>query len=403
MKKTIRDIDLDNKKVLVRCDFNVPLDKDFNITDNRRVVSAIPTIQYLLDHNCKVILCSHLGRPKGEVKKEFSMAPVQKELSKLLGQEVKLAEDIIGPSAKKLTEEMQPKDVVLLENVRFDSREEENDSEFAKELASMAEIYVNDAFGTAHRAHASTAGVTDYLPGVSGLLIEKELKYLGDSLNNPKRPFASILGGKKVSDKIEVITSLLDKVDKILIGGGMANTFLLAQGHSVGASVCEPDKVDVAKEILEKANEKNVKIVLPIDNVIAHKDDFAKQLEEGTRNPNTKVVGCDIPDDWQALDIGPESVELYIKELEDVQTVVWNGPVGFSELPEYANGTDSIAKYIASREGTIISVVGGGDSAAAIERLGLSDKYTHISTGGGASLEFLEGKKLPGIECLQDK
>ena len=403
MKKTIRDIDLDNKKVLVRCDFNVPLDKDFNITDNRRVVSAIPTIQYLLDHNCKVILCSHLGRPKGEVKKEFSMAPVQKELSKLLGQDVKLAEDIIGPSAKKLTEEMQPKDVVLLENVRFDSREEENDSEFAKELASMAEIYVNDAFGTAHRAHASTAGVTDYLPGVSGLLIEKELKYLGDSLNNPKRPFASILGGKKVSDKIEVITSLLDKVDKILIGGGMANTFLLAQGHSVGASVCEPDKVDVAKEILEKANEKNVKIVLPIDNVIAHKDDFAKQLEEGTRNPNTKVVGCDIPDDWQALDIGPESVELYIKELEDVQTVVWNGPVGFSELPEYANGTDSIAKYIASREGTIISVVGGGDSAAAIERLGLSDKYTHISTGGGASLEFLEGKKLPGIECLQDK
>ena len=403
MKKTIRDIDLDNKRVLVRCDFNVPLDKDFNITDNRRVVSAIPTIQYLLEHNCKVILCSHLGRPKGEVKKEFSMAPVQKELSKLLGQEVKLAEDIIGPSAKKLTEEMQPKDVVLLENVRFDSREEENDSEFAKELASMAEIYVNDAFGTAHRAHASTAGVTEYLPGVSGLLIEKELKYLGDSLNNPKRPFASILGGKKVSDKIEVITSLLDKVNKILIGGGMANTFLLAQGHSVGASVCEPDKVDVAKEILEKANKKDVKIILPIDNVIANKDDFAKQLEEGNRNPNTKVVGCDIPDDWQALDIGPESVKMYIKELEDVQTVVWNGPVGFSEIEEYANGTDSIAKYIASREGTIISVVGGGDSAAAIERLGLSDKYTHISTGGGASLEFLEGKKLPGIECLQDK
>ena len=403
MKKTIRDIDLDNKKVLVRCDFNVPLDKDFNITDNRRVVSAIPTIQYLIEHNCKVILCSHLGRPKGEVKKEFSMAPVQKELSKLLGQEVKLAEDIIGPSAKKLTEEMQPKDVVLLENVRFDSREEENDSEFAKELASMAEIYVNDAFGTAHRAHASTAGVTRYLPGVSGLLIEKELKYLGDSLNNPKRPFASILGGKKVSDKIEVITSLLDKVNKILIGGGMANTFLLAQGHSVGASVCEIDKVDVAKEILEKANEKNVKIILPIDNVIANKDDFAKQLEEGNRNTNTKVVGCDIPDDWQALDIGPESVKLYIKELEDVQTVVWNGPVGYSELEEYANGTDSIAKYIASREGTIISVVGGGDSAAAIERLGLSDKFTHISTGGGASLEFLEGKKLPGIECLQDK
>ena len=393
-KKTIRDINLRGKKVFVRCDLNVPLDENGNITDNRRIVAALPTIQYLLEQNCKIILCSHLGRPKGEFKKEFSLAPVAKELSRLLGKEVKLAEDVIGPSAKELTSNMKEGEIVLLENVRFDKREEQNDAEFSKELASMAEVYVNDAFGTAHRAHSSTAGIAVYLPAVSGFLIEKELKFLGNALNNPERPFVAILGGKKVSDKIGVIDSLLEKVDTLLIGGGMAYTFLKAMGHSIGNSVCEEDKLDLAKELMKKAEEKHVKMLLPVDNIIA--DEVSKDANVKTVNSN------EIPDGWIGLDIGPRTVEKYCEELEKAKTVVWNGPVGYSEFEKFANGTKGIAQCLAELK-DCTTVIGGGDSAAAIEKLGLADKMTHISTGGGASLEFLEGKELPGIDCLQDK
>lgn len=393
-KKTIRDVELKGKKVLVRCDFNVPLDENKKITDNRRIVGALPTINYLLEQNCKIILCSHLGRPKGEFNLEFSLAPVAEELSKLLGKEIKLAKDVTGPNAIELTSNMEEKEIVLLENVRFDSREEENDETLSKEFASMAEIFVNDAFGTAHRAHSSTAGVADYLPAVSGFLIEKELNFLGSSLENPKRPFVAILGGKKVSDKIGVIDSLLEKVDTLIIGGGMAYTFFKSMGFSVGNSICELDKLDLAKELMEKAKQKNVKLVLPIDNVIA--DEFSP-------NANTKIIDSDqIPDNWEGLDIGPKTVELFTEELKNAKTIIWNGPVGLSEYEKFANGTDSLAKLLASLD-DCITVIGGGDSAAAIERIGLADKMTHISTGGGASLEFLEGKKLPGIECLQDK
>ena len=390
-KKTIRDIDLKGKKVFVRCDFNVPLDEEGNITDNRRIVGALPTIQYLLEQNCKVILCSHLGRPKGEVKKEFSLLPVRKELSKLLEKEVKLAEDVVGESAKELTSNMKEQDIVLLENVRFDSREEKNEESLSKQLAEMAEIFVNDAFGTAHRAHSSTAGIADYLPSVSGFLIEKELNFLGNALENPKRPFVAILGGKKVSDKIAVIDSLLEKVDTLIIGGGMAYTFFKSMGYTVGKSICEEDKLDLAQDLMKKAKEKNVKLLLPVDNIVA--DEFSP-------NANSKVVNFDqIPDDWEGLDIGPKTIELFKQELKDAKTVIWNGPVGLFEYEKFANGTRGVAEALANLE-DCITIIGGGDSAAAIEKEGLADKMTHISTGGGASLEFLEGKKLPGIECL---
>ena len=393
-KKTIRDIDLKGKKVLVRCDFNVPLDEENNITDNRRIVSSLPTINYLLENDCKIILCSHLGRPKGEFNLKYSLLPVAKELSKLLGKEVKLAKDVIGEDAKSLTLNMNAKDIVLLENVRFEAGEEKNDEELSKEFASLAEVFVNDAFGTAHRAHSSTTGVASYLPAVSGFLIEKELKFLGTALENPARPFVAIIGGAKVSDKIGVIDSLLEKVDKLIIGGGMAYTFFKSMGYSVGNSICELDKLDLAKELMEKAKQKNVELILPVDNVIA--DEFSPDA-------NAKIINSDeIPDGWEGLDIGPNTVELFKEKLAGAKTVVWNGPVGLSEYEKFANGTRSIAKALADMEDTI-TIIGGGDSAAAIEKLGLADKMTHISTGGGASLEFLEGKKLPGIEALLDK
>ena len=391
-KKTVRDIDVKGKRVLVRCDFNVPQDENGNITDNRRIVGALDTIKYLLDNKAKVILCSHLGRPKGEVKPEFSLAPVAKELSRLLGKEVKLANDIIGESAKGLVSNLKEGEAILLENVRFDKREEANDPEFSKELASLAEIYVNDAFGTAHRAHASTAGVAAYLPAVSGFLIEKELKFLGEALNNPKRPFVAIMGGKKVSDKIEVIENLLEKVDTLMIVGAMEYTFFKAQGYSVGNSICEDDKLELAKELMEKAEEKGVKFMLPVDTKVG------KEFEKDTESKIVKVT--EMPEDWIGLDIGPETVELYSKELDKAETVLWNGPAGLAEFEQFAYGTNAIANKLASIDA--VTVIGGGDSAAAVEKAGVADKMTHISTGGGASLEFLEGKELPGIECLDD-
>lgn len=392
-KKTVRDIDVKGKKVLVRCDFNVPLDENKNITDNRRIVGALPTIKYLLDNDCKVILCSHLGRPKGQVNKDFSLEPVAKELSKLLGKEVKLANDIIGKSAKELTANMKDGEIVLLENVRFDSREEANDAEFAKELASLAEIYVNDAFGTAHRAHSSTTGVAEFLPAVCGFLMEKEVKMLGDCLDNPQRPFVAILGGAKVSDKIKVIENLLEKVNTIIIGGGMTFTFLKAMGYEVGNSICELDRLDIAKETIEKAKMKGVKLLLPIDTVCG---------KEFTNDTETVTVDSkQIPEGWQGLDIGPKAIEEYTQELKNAKTVIWNGPLGVFEFEKFAKGTNSIAKVLSELDAT--TIVGGGDSVAAIEKGGFSDKITHISTGGGASLEFLEGKALPGIEALNDK
>lgn len=393
-KKTIRDIDVSGKKVLVRCDFNVPQDLETGkITDNRRIKGAIPTIQYLIDNNAKVILCSHLGRPKGEVNEKYSLKIVAEELSNLLGREVKLAKDIVGESAKSLVANMQDKDIVLLENVRFDAREEKNDKEFSKELASLADIYVNDAFGTAHRAHSTTAGVAEFLPAVSGFLIEKEIKFLGDALQNPERPFVAILGGAKVSDKIAVIENLLEKVDKLLIGGGMAFTFLKAQGHSIGKSICEEDKLDLAKELLEKAKQKNVEIVLPIDSNVT--------TEYSNDTENKIVHSQDIPDGWEGLDIGPDTIDKFKSILRDAKTVMWNGPLGVCEFSKYEVGTKEIATELGNIDA--VTIIGGGDSAAAIEKLGLADKMTHISTGGGASLEFLEGKVLPGIACLLDK
>ena len=393
-KKTVKDIDVRGKRVLLRCDFNVPQDENLNITDNRRIVSSLDTIKYLLDKNAKVILCSHLGRPKGEVKKEFSLAPVAKELSRLLGKEVKLADDVVGESAKKLTSEMNPGDIVLLENVRFEPGEEKNDEELSKKFASLAEVYVNDAFGSAHRAHSSTAGVAAFLPAVSGFLMEKEINFLGTALENPERPFVAILGGKKVSDKINVIDNLLEKVDTLIIGGGMAFTFFKAQGYNVGKSVCELDKLDLAKSLLEKAKAKGVKMMLPVDTKIGK--EFSNDTETMT------VKSTEIPDDWEGFDIGEETIKAYSEELKKAKTIVWNGPVGVFELPVFAVGTNAIAKVLGDLEDAT-TIIGGGDSAAAIEKAGLSDKMTHISTGGGASLEFLEGKKLPGVECLLDK
>ena len=392
-KKTIQDIDLKGKKVFVRCDFNVPMDENQNITDNRRIVAALPTIRYLIEQNCKIILSSHLGRPKGEVKPEFSLAPVAKELSKLLGQEVLMAKDVIGESAKSLAANLQEGQVMLLENVRFHREETDNDPEFAKQLASMAEVFVNDAFGTAHRAHASTEGVSHYLPSVSGFLIEKELKFLGDALNNPERPFVAILGGAKVSDKIGVIDSLLEKVDTLMIGGGMAYTFFKAQGNEVGNSLCEPDKCELALSLMEKAKNKGVKLMLPVDTKIGK--EFKPDTESKT------VAWTEIPEGWEGFDIGEKTIEMFKDELKTAKTVVWNGPLGLFEFDQFAIGTNEIAHALAEIDAT--TIIGGGDSAAAVEKAGLADKMTHISTGGGASLEFLEGKKLPGIECLQDK
>jgi len=392
-KKTVKDIDLKDKKVLVRCDFNVPMDENKKITDNTRIVAAIPTIKYLLENNCAIILCSHLGRPKGEFKPEYSLAPVAEELSKLLGKEVIMAKDVIGEDAKQKAANLKQGQIMLLENVRFHKEETDNSPEFAKELASMAQIYVNDAFGTAHRAHSSTAGVAAYLPAVSGFLIEKELKFLGNAINNPQRPFVAILGGAKVSDKIGVIDSLLDKVDTLMIGGGMAYTFFKAQGYEVGNSICELDKLDLAKQAMEKAKEKGVKLMLPVDTKIGK--EFKPDTESKT------VAWTEIPEGWEGFDIGEKTIKMFVDELQTAKTVVWNGPLGLFEFDQFAIGTNEIAKALSKIDAT--TIIGGGDSAAAVEKAGLADKMTHISTGGGASLEFLEGKKLPGIECLLDK
>ncbi|MBR0428311.1 MAG: phosphoglycerate kinase [Clostridia bacterium] len=393
-KKTVKDIDLKEKKVLVRCDFNVPMDENRNITDNRRIVAALPTIKYLLEQNCKIVLCSHLGRPKGEFKPEFSLAPVAKELSKQLNMDVVMAKDVIGEDATKKAKKLKNGEILLLENLRFHREETDNDPEFAKKLASYGEIFVNDAFGTAHRAHASTEGVTKYLPAVSGFLIEKELEFLGNALENPKRPYVAILGGAKVSDKIGVIDSLLEKVDTLMIGGAMAYTFFKAQGYSVGDSLCEEDKCDLALELMAKAKEKGVKMVLPIDTKIG------KEYKPDTESKT--VAWTDIPDGWQGFDIGEKTIEMFRKELNGAKTIVWNGPLGLFEFDQFAVGTDAIAHKLANLNDAI-TIVGGGDSAAAVEKAGLADKISHVSTGGGASLEFLEGKKLPGIEALLDK
>ena len=399
-KKTIEDIDVNNKKVLVRCDFNVPLDENKNITSDNRIVAAIPTIKYLMEHGAKVILCSHLGRPKGKVNPDFSLAPVAKRLSELLNKDVKLAEDIVGESAKKLTSEMQAGDVVLLENVRFDEREEKNDSEFSKELASLTDgIYVNDAFGTAHRAHCSTEGISHFVDiAVAGYLMEKEVSELSSAISNPERPFVSILGGLKVSDKIGVIENLLTKVDKILIGGAMACTFFKAMGYEIGDSKWEDDKLDEANRILKLAEEKNVKLVLPVDSHIAN--DFSNDAEDKFID-----IKDGVPAGWEILDIGPKTQELFEEELKDAKTIVWNGPLGVNEFDNYRIGTEKIAKAIASSNAKCI--IGGGDSAAAVKKIQKEANTTfdniYISTGGGASLEFLEGKDLPGIACLNDK
>jgi len=427
-KKTVEDIDVAGKHVLVRCDFNVPM-KDGVITDTKRIVGALPTIKYLVDHNAKVILCSHMGRPhnifndvvkldkkekkkidampeaeqaeatakaleaaKGDVKK-FSLAPVAAELSKLLGKEVIMAKDVVGSDAKAKAAALKDGEVLMLENVRFHAEETKNDPDFAKALASMAEIYVNDAFGTAHRAHASTAGVADYLPAVCGYLIQKEISIMGGALENPKRPFVAILGGAKVSDKIGVINNLIEKVDTLIIGGGMAYTFFKALGHEIGTSICEDDKVELAKEMMDKAKAKGINFLIPVDNVVA---------TEYSADSEWKIVDSDdIPEGWMGLDIGPKSRELFANAVKNAGTVVWNGPMGVSEWENFANGTIAVAKAVA--DSNAISIIGGGDSAAAVEKLGFADKMTHISTGGGASLEFLEGLELPGIACLNEK
>lgn len=428
-KKSIEDIDVSGKRVLVRCDFNVPLDENGNITDENRITGALPTIEYLIKHNAKVILCSHLGRPhnvlndkislsKKEKKKleelpeadrkaaeekmlekakkdikNLSLAPVAKRLSERLGKNVVLAGDVIGADAKAKAEALKDGDVMLLENVRFHAEEEKNDPDFAKALASLADIYVNDAFGTAHRAHASTAGVADYLPAVCGYLILKEISVMGKALEDPARPFVAILGGAKVSDKIGVINNLLEKVDTLIIGGGMAYTFFKALGNEIGTSICEYDKLDLARDIITKAKEKKVNFLLPVDNVIG------KEYKPDTTF--MRIYSDSIPDGWMGLDIGEKTQELYAKSIIGAGTVVWNGPMGVSEWDNFASGTKAVAKAVA--ESGAVSIIGGGDSAAAVEKLGFADKMTHISTGGGASLEFLEGKYLPGIACLLDK
>lgn len=394
-KKTVKDIDVKGKRVLVRCDFNVPLDENGKITDNTRIVAALPTIKYLMDNGAKVILCSHLGRPKGEVNPKYTLKPVAEELDRLLGKEVKFANDITGESAKAVTSSLSDGEVALLENVRYDAREEKNDDTLAEELAKLSDgIYVNDAFGTAHRAHSSTEGIAHHVnEAVAGFLMEKEIKFLNGTLEHPEKPFVAILGGAKVSDKIGVIENLLDKVDKILIGGGMAYTFVKANGGMIGDSLCEEDKIEEAKNIMKKANDAGVKIVLPEDTRVT---------TEFSNDTPDKIVDTDkIPEGYQGLDIGPRTSEKFANELQGANTILWNGPLGVCEFDKYCIGTEKVAKAIAQTNGT--SIVGGGDSVAAIKKLGLEEKFTHISTGGGASLELLEGKDLPGLVCLTDK
>lgn len=393
-KKTIEDIDVAGKKVLVRCDFNVPL-KDGEITNDKRIVAALPTIKYLIAQGAKVILCSHLGRPKGEYKPEFSLAPVVKRLTEYLGQDVKLAEDenVVGDNAKKMAAELKDGEVMLLENVRFRKEETKNEENFSKELASLAEVFVNDAFGTAHRAHCSTTGVAAYLPAVCGYLIQKEITFMGGALANPKRPLVAILGGAKVSDKIGVITNLLDKCDTLIVGGGMAYTFMKALGHHIGTSLLEEDQVENAGQMMKDAEAKGVKFLIPVDNKVG------KEYDENTE---AMIVNSDeIPDGWMGLDIGPKTQILFADAIKGAGTVIWNGPMGVSEWDNFAAGTIAVAKAVA--DSGAISIVGGGDSVAAVTKLGFSDKMSHISTGGGASLEFLEGKELPGIAALMDK
>ncbi|MBQ8264897.1 MAG: phosphoglycerate kinase [Oscillospiraceae bacterium] len=392
-KKTVYDIDLAGKKVLLRCDFNVPQDKATRaITDDKRIRAAIPTIRYLLEQGAAVIACSHLGKPKGEVKPELTLAPVAVRLGELLGKEVIFAADTIGPDAQAKAAALKCGEIMLLENTRFDKREEKNDPEFAKALADMAEVYVSDAFGAVHRAHASTAGVADYLPAVSGLLIQKELEVMGGALAAPARPFVAILGGAKVSDKIAVINNLLDKADTIIIGGGMAYTFLKAQGHTIGKSLLEEDRLDYALEMVAKAEEKGVKLLLPLDNLCA---------AEFSASAEAVPCGQDVPEGMMGMDIGAKTVEAYSAAVKGAGTVIWNGPMGVFEFDAFAEGTRAVARALA--ESGAITIVGGGDSAAAVAQLGFADKMTHIPTGGGASLEFLEGKNLPGVACLQDK
>ena len=393
-KKTILDVDVAGKKILLRCDFNVPQDKETGaITSDKRIVAALPTIRYLLEKKAAVIACSHLGKPKGEWKAKLSLAPVAQRLSELLGQEVIFAKDIVGEDAKAKAAALQGGQIMLLENLRFDPREEKNDPSFAEELASMAELYVSDAFGTVHRAHASTAGVAAYLPAVSGLLVAKELEVTGGALNNPKRPFVAVLGGAKVSDKIGVINNLLDKADTIIIGGGMSYTFAKAQGGSIGKSLCEEDKLDYAREMIAKAEKNGVKLLLPSDTMAA--DDFSNDAKRQV------VSTMAIPDGWEGMDIGPDTIRTFCDAVKGAGTVVWNGPMGVFEFENFAAGTRAMAQALA--DSGAITIVGGGDSAAAVEQMGFADKITHISTGGGASLEFLEGLELPGVACLLDK
>ena len=392
-KKTILDVDVAGKKILLRCDFNVPQDKETGaITSDKRIVAALPTIRYLLEKKAAVIACSHLGKPKGEWKTKLSLAPVAQRLSELLGQEVIFAKDIVGEDAKAKAAALQGGQIMLLENLRFDPREEKNDPSFAEELASMAELYVSDAFGTVHRAHASTAGVAQYLPAVSGFLIQKELEIIGGALANPKRPLVAILGGSKVSSKIGVINNLLEIADTVIIGGGMAYTFSAAMGGKIGNSLLEADWEEYALKMMDKAKEKGVKLLLPVDTVCA--DKFAPDA-------NSQVVKSgEIPDSWEGLDIGPETVKLYCDAVADAGTVIWNGPMGVFEFPAFAKGTQAVAEALSQT--SAITIIGGGDSAAAVQQLGYADKMTHISTGGGASLEFMEGKELPGVACLLD-
>ena len=398
-KKTIADIpdkDLKGKKVFVRCDFNVPLDEKQNITSDKRIKASLPTIKYLIEKGAKLILASHLGRPKGEVKKELSLAPIQKRLSELLGKPFKMVSDCVGDGVQKAVSELKEGEVLLLENLRFHKEETKNDPKFAKELASLADIYVSDAFGTVHRAHASTEGIAHHLPAYAGFLIEKELKFLGDALTEPKHPFVAIIGGAKISGKLEVLKSLLDKVDTLIVGGGMAYTFFKARGTKVGDSLVEDSLIKDAKEILKTAIDKDVPFLLPLDHVVA--DEFAEDAK-------TEVVPrTTIPEGWRGMDIGPDTVEKFIHAIKGAKTIVWNGPMGVFEMEKFANGTLEIAKAVAKEtEKGAVSIIGGGDSASAVKKAGLADKMSHISTGGGASLEFLEGKVLPGIAVLQDK
>lgn len=392
-KQTIRDIDWQGKRALVRVDFNVPLDDQQQITDDTRITAAVPTIQYLLDHGASVVLMSHMGRPKNKVVDKLRLDPVAKRLGDLLSREVKKVGETTGAEAEQAAQSLQPGDVLLLENTRFDAREEKNDDSMAQELAKLGDVYVNDAFGAAHRAHASTEGVARHLPAVAGLLLEKELEYIGGAIEDPKRPFVTVIGGAKISDKIGVIENLLGKVDALLIGGGMANTFLLAQGHKVGDSLVEQESVDVAKDLLQKAADRNVKLMLPVDVVLADAFD---------NNANTQVVAADaVPDGWRILDIGPKSIDQYSAVIKDAKTVIWNGPMGVFEMPKFAEGTRAIAQAMADSQAT--TIIGGGDSVAAVEQMNLADRMSHISTGGGASLELLEGKELPGVAALKDQ